>query len=84
MRKTRHVLVRCGQRGIQERFLRLVVENGTPMPRPGNATAYCLQENDRARMIEERKREIQALDKARGLAVVTGEDGTIITTYHRN
>ena len=62
------------QRGMRERDIELVLTYGTQL----DDSSFLLSKKDAAREIQRRKREIQALERLRGVKVVI-EDGVIVT-----
>jgi hypothetical protein len=74
---TPHTNVRMRQRGLRDADLELVMSSATRVA----ADAYLMTASDVAREIAERKREIQRLERLRGLKVVVAGDA-IVTVYH--
>jgi hypothetical protein len=80
---TIHAKERSGQRGIPHSVIDVIMQFGTPQPRPEGTQEFMLRPPDRERAHRKLKGQIQALDKARGKAVLVGNGGKVITTYHR-
>lgn len=76
LRLTRHAAARLRQRGMRERDIELLLENGTMF---GEDVCF-LSMRDADRAIRKRKREIQALERLRNRKVVIAQD-TIVTCY---
>jgi hypothetical protein len=74
MRLSIHAVTRSRQRGIPLQYLPLILEYGTPVVRPGNATEYQLLDKDLKKLL-------QILEKLAGRVVIVGQDDTVITTY---
>lgn len=81
MRTTLHAKQRCQSRGIPADCREILLRHGTPISCPGDATAYYLTEKDRSTAMNECRRLLQVLDRARNAAIIVGEDGTCITAY---
>jgi hypothetical protein len=77
VRFTRHAEVRMQQRGFRKTDIDLVLSVATQVA----DDAYFLTDQDAAREIEQRKREIQQLERLRGSKVIV-EGDTLITLYH--
>jgi hypothetical protein len=74
---TCHAKTRMRQRGLKDEDLRLLLSSASAIDRD----AYLLTDRDAAREIARRKREIQSLERLRGVKVVMVGD-TIVTCYH--
>lgn len=74
---SRHAEARMRQRGLRNADLDLVLVAATRV----SGDAYLLTDADVLREITQRKREIQRLERLRGLKVVV-QGGTVVTTYH--
>ena len=81
MKTSQHATQRCQSRGIPVACQEILLRYGTPIRRPGGATAYYLTEQDRIAAISECRRLLQVLDHARNAAIIVGDDGTCITAY---
>jgi len=77
MKKSKHALIRAQQRGILPSHLEIVMQFGTPMEKRDGAIEWRLLERDKKRLI-------QALDKADHKAILTSRDDcqTVITVYN--
>ncbi|WP_020503951.1 DUF4258 domain-containing protein [Lamprocystis purpurea] len=71
-----HALARVRQRGLRERDVAMVLDAGTLL----GEDSVMLLDQDVARAIETRKREIAALERLRGCRVVMGGE-TVVTVY---
>ena len=71
-----HSLKRMQQRGIRQEDIDLVLVCGTQI----DSNVYLLRSKDTEREIEQRKREIQALERLRNQKVVVAGD-VIVTCY---
>ena len=84
MAKTRHIQTRMNQRGIDNnKLLELASEFGTVQDR-GDVEKYVLSRKSIDATLQSLDRIRGKLVKARdkgGIVLVTGEDGTQITTY---
>lgn len=76
-RMTRHAEARIRQRGIRNADLSFVLSAASQIA----PDAFLLTDQDAAREIAQRKREIQIIERLKGCKVVVA-DGTIITSYH--
>jgi len=73
---TRHAEVRMCQRGLKDDDLELILSAASQV----SGDAYLLTDQDAAREIIRRKREIQQLERLKGYKVVV-ENGAVITCY---
>jgi len=74
---SRHAEVRMRQRGLRNADLDLVLLSATQV----SSDSYVLTDADVMREITRRKREVQQLERLRGLKVVV-QGGTIVTAFH--
>ena len=74
---THHAQARMRQRGFREVDLDLILSVATAIA----DDAFLLTEQDAARAIRDRKREIQQIERLRGSKVII-EGNTLITLYH--
>ena len=85
MTTSKHAEKRIRQRGINNILINAVLDYGTPIPKPGNATEVIIQKKDLEKMQQELKYQSKLIDKAANIGVLTDSEGTrIITVYHRN
>ena len=82
MNTTKHAEARKRQRGIPDNVVELIIENGTPRPRPGGAEEYVVMKADRDRIVSYLKQLIRLVDATTGKGVLVSAEGTIITNYH--
>ncbi len=75
--RTNHAEQRMRQRGIRDVDLRLLLKVAEPV----SEDALLLTRQRAAREIERRRREIQQLERLRGVRLII-EDGALITVYH--
>ena len=80
---TVHAKERSSQRGIPHSVIDVIMRFGTPQARRDGTREFVLRPQDRERAHRKLKGQIQALDKARGKAVLIGGEGKVITTYHK-
>ena len=73
---TRHAETRMRQRGIRERDVSLILACATRI----DDETWLLRERDARRAIEDRKREIQALERLAGCKVVARGE-SVVTAY---
>ena len=59
-----------------------VIENGTGLPAPGGAEKYILTREDLAGLAAHLEEQTRLARSAKGIAVVLGADGNVITNYH--
>lgn len=83
MNNTKHCLVRCKQRGICESDIELIRSFGTKVRKPGGVLEYFVTKKEKQKAIQILKQRIQRLDKVDGKAILVGDDGTVITVYHK-
>ena len=74
---SRHAEIRCRQRGLRDTDITLLMDAATPLA----GDALLLTDADVAREVARRKREIQQLERLRGVKVVVSGD-TVVTAYH--
>jgi predicted sugar kinase len=74
---TKHAQERLQQRGFRNADVNLVLEVASEV----GPKVYVLTDQDAAREIQQRKQEIQKLERLRGATLVI-EDGRLITMYH--
>ena len=74
---TRHAEVRLRQRGLRDADVVLLMDTATPLA----GDAWLMTDADVAREITRRKREIQQIERLRGVKVVVA-DGVVVTAYH--
>ena len=83
MQMSMHALKRLKQRGFQEEYIDIIVNNGTSVKKPGKALEFRLRKRDKDRLVQELKRTIQFLDKCTNKAVLVDEDAkSIISVYN--
>jgi len=80
---TDHARARFRQRGINEMVIDYLMHYGDEKHAPGGATKVFLTKRNAAKMISTLKKEINKIERARGLIIVK-KDGSILTGYHRN
>jgi hypothetical protein len=74
---TRHAEVRLRQRGLRNADIVLLMVAATPI----SEDAWLMTDTDVAREITRRKREIQQIERLRGVKIVV-TDGVVVTAYH--
>jgi hypothetical protein len=74
---TRHAEVRLPQRGLRDADIALLLDAATPVA----GDALLMTDADANREIAKRKREIQQIERLRGVKVVVA-DGAVVTVYH--
>ncbi len=83
MQFSNHAIARGQQRGISAHIVDLIIRNGQPGRKEGNALEYKIKNRDLARLISNHKHEIHLLEKARNKAVLVSDEGDwVITVYH--
>lgn len=70
MNKTRHLIKRQSQRGISDYLLAIIEENGRYERAPGGATKIYLGNREYQNLVNETKRFLQILDKAKGGTII--------------
>ena len=80
MTYTNHGSIRKTQRGIRDRDISLLFENGSVKRAPGGLEKKVLTRKDIQAAISKRKRDIQVLSKLSGLTAVVDNE-TILTVY---
>lgn len=73
---TNHAEARIRQRGLRNADITLVLDTATPVA----ADAWLMTDADVAREIARRKREIQQIERLRGVKVVVAGD-SVVTAY---
>ena len=76
MNISQHAQKRSKQRGIPQEDICFLLDNATPIYRPGGATMYMLSKKE---ILSIRKQ----LDRIQGRAVIL-KDGVIVTVEHRH
>ena len=71
-------------RGIAPEDINLILDNGDPIRRPGQATEIFVSRERVNALIEHHRNVVASLEKLRGKAILLAQDGTIITTYRKN
>jgi hypothetical protein len=74
---TKHAQDRLQQRGFRKADIDLILEAASEI----GPKIYVLTNQDAAQEIQQRKREIQTLERLRGATLVI-EEGRLITMYH--
>jgi hypothetical protein len=74
---TRHAEVRIRQRGLRDADVALLMTAATPV----GGDAWLMTNIDAAREIAKRKREIQQIERLRGMKVVV-DGNVVVTAYH--
>lgn len=82
MHTTRHAQVRMQQRGIPETLVDLVLEEGSPTPRPGGARLYQVRTRDIKAMESRLRQLMKRLERLRHKGVIVSADGSVITVCH--
>lgn len=82
MTLSNHAHTRLQQRGIPRAAVDLVVHYGSPVRLPSGVFEYTLSSKRNDRIARREANDIQLLGKARRVAVLIGEEGTVITAYH--
>ena len=83
MVKSKHVKVRCQQRGISQDQIDLIVSHGQKFRKSNGALEYRLLKKDKDRLISTLKKQINIVERSIGKGVlVSGDQGTVITIYH--
>jgi hypothetical protein len=90
MKFSRHAASRAQQRGISYKMLRLVIELGKPIPRPGDALEVRIDSKEKKKAIafyqneiHKSKRMIELIEKSSNVSLITDSDmDTIITVQH--
>lgn len=82
MHTTQHAEARMRQRGIPEDLVDLILQYGTPRRRPGGAYEYVVRKGDRARLVRHLKHLLHRAEALDRKAVLVGDDGVVVTTYH--
>jgi hypothetical protein len=81
MKLSKHAEQRCQMRGIPSKCHEIVLRYGSPVPCPGGVTAYHLTAKDRRAAMDDCRKLLQVLDRARDTAIVVGGNGTCVTAY---
>lgn len=82
MRTTKHAGRRIRQRGFSEFTLEIVRKHGHQEGAPGGAIRIFFGRKEYQRTVQELKRAIQMLDRAKGGAMIV-QDGDLLTVYKR-
>lgn len=84
MEISKHAQIRAQQRGIPESIVELIVDYGEPKDAIGRVIAYEISGGTINCIQFQIKKLLQSLERLKGKVVLVGDDGTIITTYHKN
>ena len=84
MKLTKHARIRQRQRGIPELCLNIIQEHGRCERAPGGATKVSFGKREYQRTVEQLKRVIQMLDKAKGGTIIIADDGDVLTVYKKS
>ena len=85
MHLTHHAIQRLQQRGIPQSVSEVIYEFGEPVNRPGGALAYRLQDRVANELIQDLKRTITQIDKARKKTLIVDDHtGSVLTGYHNS
>jgi hypothetical protein len=82
MKLSNHAKVRCQQRGIPNKLIKMVIIHGKPERGPGGARIYLLSKKMKNQIISSMKQNIQVLEQASNVKVVVSDDEQVITAYH--
>ena len=82
MKLSEHARQRSQQRGIPYEAMRLIVDFGTAVHRPGGAEEYVMRRQDVVRLLRHLHDCLQLADKLEGKRVLLSRDGCVITTYN--
>ena len=82
MRTTGHARKRGQQRGFSRFTMEIIERIGRPERAPGGATIIHLGKRESQEAIDELKRAIKAVDRARGGSLVIN-GGSLVTVYKR-
>ncbi len=83
MKTSSHAQKRQQQRGISEDNIKFILQNGTPIPKPGNAFEYRILKKDKPKIIRGLKNKIKVAEKAFKIGILMSNNGeNIITIYH--
>jgi hypothetical protein len=80
---TNHAKTRFRQRGISNQALDCLIQYGDTEYAPGGAMKIILTKRNVAKVISTLKKEINKIERARGLVVVQ-KDGCILTGYRKS
>ena len=81
---TSHAQIRSRQRGIPRDAVPMVLVYGTEERAPGQATKYRLDKRAMDQRIHELKREVEMIEKLKGVnLIIANDDGSLITVYHK-
>lgn len=78
---TKHAETRCQQRGFSKDIVQIIMDHGRFKPAPGGAHKLFFGNKEYSKAINELKKKIKVLEKARGSVLVLGEN-EIITVYN--
>lgn len=80
---TVHAIKRCMQRSIPVEAINKAVEIGEAESRPGGVTRYAVASKTVDALIAAHQKEIAILERCRGLAVIVGDAGKVVTSYRK-
>ena len=80
MYKTKHLIKRQRQRGISDYLLNIIEENGKYENAPCGAVKVRLGNREYQNIVQETKRFLQVLDKAKGGTIII-RDSDMLTAY---
>jgi len=79
---TKHALVRQQQRCFPLSTIKIILEHGTPLRKPGKAFEYRILKRDKRELISDPTQNRQVIDKIMRKRVLVSNEGRIITVYN--
>lgn len=80
---SKHAKIRSQQRNIPINDIELIMQFGTPLPKPGGAVEYSISKKDKNNIIKHLKYLINIISNIDNKSVLIKED-CIITVYYKN
>ena len=80
MKNTKHCLKRMSQRGIKDKHILFLLENGSINYAPGGLKKFTMTRKNVQEAISKLKKEIQILSNLPGLTAIVDQE-TVITVY---
>jgi hypothetical protein len=80
---TKHAVSRLQQRGIPMKITEVIYEFGEAIEKPGGVQAYRLLDRTANELVQDLKRTINRIEKARHkILVIDDKSSSLITGYH--
>ena len=79
---TKHALARQQQRCVPLSTIKLILEHGTPLKKPGKAYEYRILKKNKKELLSAFPQNRQVIDKMMVKRVLVSNEGIVITVYN--